>query len=105
MYDNEPLNPRTDYDNFGRMVCWHNRYNLGDEHSFADPNDFLQDLVRRTVSEYALFEFVRSGKAPTKELKFDRSVAVGKSATMTITSKSGIMAIFLRVVWKPVKVG
>lgn len=73
MYDNEPLNPRTDYDNFGRMVCWHNRYNLGDEHSFANPNDFLQDLVRRTVSEYALFEFVRSGKAPTTELKFDRS--------------------------------
>ena len=73
MYDNEPLNPRTDYDNFGRMVCWHNRYNLGDEHSFADPSDFLQDLVRRTVSEYALFEFVRSGKAPTTELKFDRS--------------------------------
>ena len=73
MYDNEPLNPRTDYDNFGRMVCWHNRYNLGDQHSFANPNDFLQDLVRRTVSEYALFEFVRSGKAPTTELKFDRS--------------------------------
>lgn len=62
MYDMSHWNPRTDYDNFGRMVCWHNRYNLGDEHSFADPSDFLQDLVRRTVSEYALFEFVRSGK-------------------------------------------
>ena len=32
MYDDEPLNPRTDYDNFGKMVCWHSRYNLGDEH-------------------------------------------------------------------------
>lgn len=73
MYDTEPLNPRTDYDNFGHMVCWHSRYNLGDEHHFDDPNDFLKDLVQRTVSEYALFEFVRSGKAPTTELKFDRS--------------------------------
>lgn len=73
MYDDEPLNPRTDYDNFGKMVCWHSRYNLGDEHHFSDPNDFLQDLTRRTVSEYALFEFVRSKKAPTTELVYDRS--------------------------------
>ena len=29
MMDDEPLNPRTDYDNFGHMACWHRRYNLG----------------------------------------------------------------------------
>lgn len=73
MYDDDPMNPRTDYDNFGRMICWHSRYNLGDEHHFDDPNDFLQDLTRRTVSEYALFEFVHSGKAPTTKLTYDRS--------------------------------
>lgn len=73
MYDDEPMNPRTDYDNFGRMVCWNSRYNLGDEHHFGAPNDFLQDLTRRTVSEYALFEFVRSGKAPNTKLTYDRS--------------------------------
>lgn len=73
MYDDEPMNPRTDYDNFGHMVCWHSRYNLGDEHSHSDPNDFLQELTRQTVSEYALLEFIRSGKAPTTELKYDRS--------------------------------
>lgn len=73
MYDDEPLNPRTDYDNFGRMVCWHSRYNLGDDHHFDDPNDYLQDLTRRTVSEYALFEFVRSGKAPTTRLTYNRT--------------------------------
>lgn len=73
MYDDEPLNPRTDYDNFGKMVCWHSRYNLGDDHHFGTPNDFLQDLTRRTVSEYALFEFVRSGKAPTTRLAYDRT--------------------------------
>jgi len=29
--DPDPINPRKDYDNFGHMVCWHRRYNLGDE--------------------------------------------------------------------------
>lgn len=71
MYDDEPLNPRTDYDNFGHMICWHKRYNLGDEHRYSDPNDFLQELTRQTVSEFTLFEFIHSEKAPTTELKYD----------------------------------
>lgn len=29
--DEDPLNPRTEYDNFGTMVCCHKSYNLGDE--------------------------------------------------------------------------
>jgi len=34
-YDEEPLNPRVDYDNFGTMVCEHRDYNLSDEnHDF-----------------------------------------------------------------------
>ena len=40
--DDMPLNPRTDYDNLGKMVCWHSRYNLGDEHDYDEPRDFLQ---------------------------------------------------------------
>ena len=31
MNEDCPLNPRTDWDNFGKMWCWHNRYALGDE--------------------------------------------------------------------------
>lgn len=30
--DEDPRNPRTDYDNFGTMVCFHGRYDLGDKH-------------------------------------------------------------------------
>ena len=78
---------------------------LGDEHSFADPSDFLQDLVRRTVSEYALFEFVRSGKAPTTELKFDRSRGGWEISSYDNYFKKWYHGDFLRVVWKPVKVG
>ena len=28
--DENPLNPRTEWNNFGIMACWHNRYDLGD---------------------------------------------------------------------------
>lgn len=27
--------PRTDYDNFGTMVCFHRRHNLGDKHNYS----------------------------------------------------------------------
>jgi hypothetical protein len=41
-----PENPRTDWDNFGHMICWHNRYDLGDDHNYSEPRDLLVDLVR-----------------------------------------------------------
>jgi len=28
--DDDPINPRTDYDNLGTMACFHKRYSLGD---------------------------------------------------------------------------
>src|SRR5436190_3182398 len=38
-HDEFASNPRTDFDNFGKMYCLHGRYDLGDKHSFRD-NDF-----------------------------------------------------------------
>ena len=32
--DYSPMNPRTECDNLGTMVCFHHRYNLGDKHSY-----------------------------------------------------------------------
>ena len=66
--DDMPLNPREDYDCLGKMVCWHGRYRLGDQHNFSEPRDFLQELL---FSEYSsghgrnnpVFEFLKSGKA------------------------------------------
>ncbi len=37
--DEDPLNPRVDYDPLGKMVCFHRRYNLGDAHNI-DHSDF-----------------------------------------------------------------
>jgi hypothetical protein len=31
--DEDPINPRLDFDNLGKMICFHRRYNLGDEHN------------------------------------------------------------------------
>ena len=71
--DDMPLNPREDYDCLGKMVCWHGRYRLGDQHNFSEPRDFLQELL---FSEYSsghgrnnpVFEFLKSGKA--RDAKF-----------------------------------
>lgn len=46
--DNDAQSPRED-DTFGTMVCFHRRYNLGDEHSFADKDAFLRELYLDTV--------------------------------------------------------
>lgn len=33
--DTDPLNPRTEYENFGKLVCFHSRYTLGDQHDLS----------------------------------------------------------------------
>lgn len=43
-HDNEPFNPRQ-WDNLGKMVCFHNRYNLGDKHEFRNPEEFEEFLT------------------------------------------------------------
>lgn len=49
-HDPDPLNPRTEYDNLGHLVCWHRHYDLGDEHIYSDPEDFFEDLVHEALS-------------------------------------------------------
>lgn len=41
--DTDPMDPR-EWDNVGRMICWHGRYNLGDEHDY-DCDDFMRRLA------------------------------------------------------------
>lgn len=39
------LDPRKDFDNVGTMVCWHRRYNLGDEQRRDDSSEWLDALI------------------------------------------------------------
>ena len=42
--DDPLISPREVDETFGTMACFHRRYALGDEHSYADKDDFLHDL-------------------------------------------------------------
>lgn len=72
-YDDFPTDPRRDWDNFGTMCCWHRRYNLGDEHSHDDPQELMADLVRHSISEMDIIEYVKKGNAQDIRLNYDRS--------------------------------
>ncbi len=45
--DSDPLNPRKEFDNLGTMVCFHGRYDLGDEHSFENDGDLYKQIQER----------------------------------------------------------
>ena len=58
--DNNPLNPRKDWDNFGHMICFHRKYNLGDKHNMS--MEELQELVeRKDVVALPLYLYDHSG--------------------------------------------
>jgi len=48
--DDIPVNPRED-ENFGKMVCFHYRYNIGDKHSFTKALDFIKELAAKNMSD------------------------------------------------------
>lgn len=50
--DDNPMNPRVDFDNMGKMVCWHSRYTLGDEQPSCDPETYLNGLARAASPVY-----------------------------------------------------
>ena len=37
--------PRHDFEQLTTLICWHNRWQLGDKHDYATGNDFLLGLV------------------------------------------------------------
>lgn len=60
-YDGDPEDPRS-WDNVSKMVCWHNRYRLGDYHPFSQPNDFLEHLVLTHATHEQIKTFLLSRK-------------------------------------------
>ena len=51
--DSDAFNPREEYDcNVGRMLCWHSRYNLGDEHNY-DSDTWKEELACEADADLA----------------------------------------------------
>ena len=51
-FDNEPPNCRTDWDNVGKMICFHSRYDLGDEHDYnSDDYDGWDELHQAIMKD------------------------------------------------------
>lgn len=58
--DENPLNPREEYDNLCTMVCFHSRYNLGDKHDF-DIESIKEFVKRKDVFSLPLYLYDHSG--------------------------------------------
>ena len=59
--DPDPLDPRREYDTFGRMVCWHSRYALGDAHDWPTPDDFRAAMPDQNIVKLPVFFYDHSG--------------------------------------------
>jgi hypothetical protein len=56
--DEDPQNPRQEYDHLGTMVCWHRRYGLGDEQPKASPKEYQRSLANDAVNFDCHSEYV-----------------------------------------------
>ena len=45
--DDLAVNPRTEWNNFGTMACWHRNYILGDEQPKSDPLEYYLELAEQ----------------------------------------------------------
>ena len=61
--DDDPMNPREEYDNLCTMVCFHRRYNLGDRNHGFTPESIREYLSenRKTVFWKPLYLYDHSG--------------------------------------------
>jgi len=53
--DDNPMHPHHDFDNVGKMICFHKRYDLGDKHGKA--KEYLQGEVK-SYDKYLTGQFV-----------------------------------------------
>ncbi len=61
--DEDAMNPRTEFDNLGTMVCWHRRYDVGDKHSYDEPADFSHEWNERNAIILPVYMYDHSSVA------------------------------------------
>ena len=58
--DTNPESPR-EWSNIGVIVCWHNRYDLGDKHNFGEPDEFYEWLKDNPAIVLPLYLYEHGG--------------------------------------------
>jgi hypothetical protein len=73
--DTDIDSPRETDDCFGKMICFHRRYNLGDKHDFNEPRDFMHKLLydHFSVNPKPLYDYIKQGNAKEARLEYNRS--------------------------------
>lgn len=61
VHDDLPMDPRSEWDNFGTMVCFHRRYSLGDEHDFSDVEEFEEFIEKMDGVQLPIYMYDHSG--------------------------------------------
>ena len=61
--DEEPTNPRKEYDNFGHMRCWHRRYSLGDNNTMSveEGKELAEQVEKQGGIVLSLYLYDHSG--------------------------------------------
>ena len=55
-FDSDPQNPRKENDNLGKMICFHRRYTLGDDHDYRNPEQVVAELTGVDADELGMGE-------------------------------------------------
>jgi hypothetical protein len=59
--DDDPINPRTEWDNLGTMVCLHRNYNMGDENDLSKSDELMAIEGRSDVISLPIYMYDHSG--------------------------------------------
>lgn len=78
MEDDMLCDPRND-ENFGNMVCWHGRHDLGDPHEYKNPEDFLRQMMcdiccSNQQMERQVYEYIRARSGPDVRLTYNDKI-------------------------------
>jgi hypothetical protein len=72
-----------EWDNAGRMICWHDSYNLGDEHSYSC-TDFLRELACEHDDD--LEEYIDRLEGEVGDKLYDRAMDHGRKGWESCTA-------------------
>ncbi len=65
IYRDEHADSPREWENMGKMVCWHRRYTLGDKHDYDSPQDFYESDEYKNA--FAILPFIST---TIRELRF-----------------------------------